>query len=117
MFLLRIRRENAQNFLDRLRNYNYTQATSEHLEQPPLHKTYSTREGNLILYAENVYHGERRRKKSKQKRRKVEVNEFAYKGTCEDLAHSILRFGDVSGCISILSTNPMNLKSSILEAR
>eukprot|EP00112_Aurelia_sp_Birch-Aquarium-sp1_P023088 Seg675.23 transcript_id=Seg675.23/GoldUCD/mRNA.D3Y31 product="putative protein KIAA2012-like" protein_id=Seg675.23/GoldUCD/D3Y31 len=91
LFLLRIRGKDATQL-------NHHHAETLQYEQPAergdVHKTYSTRHGNLFLFAENLYLAKKKKRKKSKKKEPDETEEFKYEGTVEDLADSILRFGN-----------------------
>eukprot|EP00794_Sanderia_malayensis_P017284 gene17284-19011_t len=97
LFLLRIEGSN-DNTIQQLRNYNQQQSEQQtKTDDKSVHKTYSTRGGNLILYTESLYKGSRKKRKAKRGHKKAKKSEFddvIFKGTCEDLTDSILRFGN-----------------------
>ena len=70
-------------------------------KEASLHKTFSTKLGTLILYAESFYKNEKKKSKIVKKKRKSKAEEIKFEGTVEELANSILRFGNVCYLVSI----------------
>ena len=91
LFLLRINGTNAVHHNSNVRNERIER------EDDFVHKTYSTKLGTLILYADSLYLKEKRKKKIVKKKRKTEFEEIDFEGTVEELADCILRFGNVCG--------------------
>ena len=94
LFLLRIHGKNGK-IAARLSNEAEGSLKEKASRYDP-RKTFSTRGGNLILFAEKLYEVKKRKKRKQKKAKKSEFDEILFEGTCEDLADSILKFGDVS---------------------
>ena len=93
LFLLRIRGKDATQLNHHHAETNQYEYQAERGDVP---KTYSTRHGNLFLFAENLYLAKKKQRRKRKKKKPDETEEFKYEGTVEDLADSILRFGNVS---------------------